>query len=159
MRRAMKFKNILSALLILLSALCFVPAGAQTIHKAKKHAKKSVHKPAAKGKIIAKAPKKAAGKPTAKPVAVQKSAAKSLGEEISKAKIDTTKKGNLPGNSLSEEIIVTTAYKPVLADAVKIRINPDLEDKTPFKAPLTYFPIDKRLELNTNIKPFEALKS
>ncbi len=154
----MNFKHIISTLLIALSALCFVPAGAQTVHKAKKHAKKSVHKPAAKGKIIAKAPKKTAGKPIAKPVAVQKSAAKSLGEEISKAKVDTTKKGNLPGNSLSEEIIVTTAYKPVLADAVKIRINPDLEDKTPFKAPLTYFPIDKRLELNTDIKPFDAMK-
>jgi len=45
--------------------------------------------------------------------------------------------------------VVTTAYKPVLADAVKIRLNPDLSDKTPFKAPLTYFPIDKRLELNS----------
>ena len=151
----MKFKHIISTLLILLSALCFVPAGAQTVHKAKKQVKKGSHKPVAKGrKIVAKVQHK----PLVRPVAKQKTTAKSLGEEAAKVKIDTTKKGNLPGNSLSEEIIVTTAYKPVLADAVKIRINPDLEDKTPFKAPLTYFPIDKRLELNTDIKPFEAMK-
>ncbi|MEO6632273.1 MAG: hypothetical protein ABIN13_11140, partial [Mucilaginibacter sp.] len=31
-------------------------------------------------------------------------------------------------------------------------------DKTPFKAPLVYIPIDKRLELNTSIKPLEAMK-
>jgi len=73
--------------------------------------------------------------------------------------VDTAKKANpATGGSLSEEIVVTTAYKPVLADAVKIRINPDLEDKTPFKAPLTYTPIDKRLELNTDIKRMDPMK-
>ncbi len=54
--------------------------------------------------------------------------------------------------------MVTTAYKPVLADAVKIRINPDLSDQSPFKAPLLYTPVDKRLELNTDIKPLSAMK-
>ena len=54
--------------------------------------------------------------------------------------------------------MVTTAYKPVLADAVKIRINPDLSDKTPFKAPLTYVTLDKRLERNTDIHQLEAMK-
>jgi len=95
-----------------------------------------------------------------KPVVVQKTVARSLGDAAAKVKIDTTKKMSPApgGNSLSEEIVVTTAYKPVLADAVMIRINPDLEDKTPFKAPLTYFPVDKRLELNTDIKPFSAMK-
>jgi len=151
----MKLKYIICTLLILLMALCFVPAGAQTVHKAKKQVKKGAHKPVGKGR---KPAAKASKKNPSKPVATKKSAAKSLGEEVAKAKADTTKKGNLPGNSLSEEIIVTTAYKPVLADAVKIRINPDLEDKTPFKAPLTYVPIDKRLELNTDIKPFDAMK-
>ncbi len=53
---------------------------------------------------------------------------------------------------------MTTAYKPVLADAVKIRINPDLDDKAPFKAPLSYTPIDNRLEQNTDIKQLEAMK-
>ena len=57
-----------------------------------------------------------------------------------------------------KKLLYTTAYKPVLADAVKIRRNPDLEDKTPFIAPLTYIPIDKPLELNSGIKPLEAMK-
>ncbi|MGZ3776759.1 MAG: hypothetical protein ACXVI9_04025, partial [Mucilaginibacter sp.] len=70
---------------------------------------------------------------------------------------DTTKKAPT-GSSLSEEIIVTTNYKPVLADAVKIRINPDLADKMPFKAPLTYVTLDKRLERNTDIHQLEAMK-
>jgi hypothetical protein len=141
MRQAIKFKYIYT-LLTLLIALYFVPANAQTKHKAKK--------PAAK--VVAKK------KP--KTVTPQKSIAKSLGSDAANVKIDTTKKsGQVTDNgSLSEEIVVTTAYKPVLADAVKIRINPDLEDKTPFKAPLTYFPIDKRLELNTDIKPLDAMK-
>ena len=93
-----------------------------------------------------------------KPSAAPKSTAKTLGDAAAKVKIDTAKKTPANGNALSEEIVVTTAYKPVLADAVKIRINPDLEDKNPFKAPLTYVPVDKRLELNTDIKPFDAMK-
>jgi len=136
----MNFKYIYT-LLSLILALFFVTAQAQTQHKAKKPA--------------AKVTKKKPVKPNA---AQQKTNAKNLGEAAAaaKVKVDTTKKAN--GGSLSEEIVVTTAYKPVLADAVKIRINPDLEDKTPFKAPLTYFPIDKRLELNTDIKPLNAMK-
>ena len=78
---------------------------------------------------------------------------------------DTTKKGGQgktpdepqTNGNLSEEIVVTTAYKPVLADAVKIRRNPDLEDKEPFKAPLTYKPLDKTLQQDTSIRQFEAM--
>lgn len=134
----------LYTLLTLMLALSFVTADAQTKQKTKK--------PAAK--VVKKAPVKTAA-------TQQKANAKNLGDAASKANADTTKKNqanNEGGGSLSEEIVVTTAYKPVLADAVKIRRNPDLEDKTPFKAPLTYFPIDKRLELNTEIKPLEAMK-
>ncbi|GAC1306503.1 MAG: TonB-dependent receptor [Mucilaginibacter sp.] len=130
-------------LLTLLIALCFVPAHAQTNRKAKK--------PAA---VVKKKPAKTVKNQ-------QKANAKSLGDAAAKTSRDTVKKGGQntnAGASLSEEIVVTTAYKPVLADAVKIRRNPDLEDKTPFKAPLTYFPIDKRLELNSSIKPLEAMK-
>lgn len=151
----MKLRNILYTLLTLISALYFVQADAQTVHKKKKPAKKVVHRPIKHGPY--RPPVKIKHKPAAA-VSAQKAVAKSLGEEAAKVKIDTTKKPAQTGTSLSEEIIVTTAYKPVLADAVKIRINPDLEDKTPFKAPLTYFPIDKRLDLNTNIKPFSAMK-
>src|SRR6202000_2858346 len=61
-------------------------------------------------------------------------------------------------NALSEQIIVTTAYKPLLADAVKIRRNPDLEDATPYKAPLSYKPLDLRLEQNSDIRQLDAMK-
>ena len=148
----MKFKYIY-ALLTLVIALYFVPAHAQTKPKAK--TKKTAAKVVAKKAVVVK-------KKTAKPVAApQRSAAKNLGDAAASVKIDTIKKGgqNAENNgSLSEEIVVTTAYKPVLADAVKIRRNPDLEDKTPFKAPLVYQPIDKRLELNSDIKQLEAMK-
>lgn len=148
----MKLKYIYT-LLTLIIALYFVPAYAQTKHKAKKPAAKTAaKKPAAKPAV----------KKPAKALSQQQKIAASLGEAATKTTADTTKKGGknndgISGN-LSEEIVVTTAYKPVLADAVKIRRNPDLEDKTPFKAPLVYIPIDKRLELNTSIKPLEAMK-
>jgi hypothetical protein len=151
MRQAMKFKYIYT-LLTLIIALYFVPANAQTKHKAKKPAAKTVVKTKAKPVV----------KKAAKPASPQQKGAAGLGDAATKVNVDTTKKGGkgndaLEGN-LSQEIVVTTAYKPVLADAVKIRRNPDLEDKTPFKAPLTYIPIDKRLELNTSIKPLDAMK-
>ena len=152
----MKFKHIY-ILLTLTLALYFVPANAQTKkHKAKKTAVKVVHKKSVKpARQTVKA-----NRPTPSPT--QKGAAGSLGEAAAKVTADTTTKASQPGTNLpgtlSEEIIVTTAYKPVLADAVKIRINPDLEDKTPFKAPLSYLPVDKRLGLDTSIKPLVAMK-
>jgi hypothetical protein len=104
-----------------------------------------------------KAPAKTVAKKTTKPAAKKPAG-------VTAAR-DTTKKGgkgNNPagknGAALSEEIEITTAYKPVLADAVKIRRNPDLEDKTPFKAPLTYFTLDKRLERNTDIRQLDPMK-
>jgi hypothetical protein len=108
-------------------------------------------------------------KPAKRPVTkatVSKPAAKKLGDAAAKVKQDTTKKGaqaqagnNAPNNgSLSEEIVVTTVYKPVLADAVKIRRNPNLEDTQPYKAPLTYSTLDKRLERNSDIRQLEAMK-
>jgi hypothetical protein len=127
-------------LLTLLMVCYFVPAAAQT--------KPATKKPVAKGTP-----------------AQQKSNAKNLGDAASKLPAaDTVKKGGTnnpaPNNTgaLAEEIIVTTAYKPVLAEAVKIRRNPDLADKTPFKAPLAYSPLDKRLEQDNNIRQLEAMK-
>ncbi|WP_295773146.1 hypothetical protein [uncultured Mucilaginibacter sp.] len=110
-------------------------------------AKKPVQKPAQKA-------------PVSKPVA------KKVGDAAAKSKQDTTKKGgNAPANnaqqnggSLSEEIVVTTIYKPVLADAVKIRRNPNLEETQLYKAPLTYSTLDKRLERNSDIRQLEAMK-
>jgi len=144
-------------LLTLIIALYFVPAQAQT----KKHAKKATVK-TTKAKTSAKAPaKKATTKTTVKKT---DAGAKKLSDVVSKATQDTTKKGGANGNnpanggSLSEEIVVTTAYKPVLADAVKIRRNPDLEDKVPFKAPLAYTPLDKKLDQDSEIKRLDAQK-
>jgi len=129
----MKFKYIYTALLSLMIIFYFAPANAQNKTTKKKAPSKTTRKPAAKPNTT--------NKKAAVPAPIQ----------------DTTKK---PSNnsSLSEEIIVTTNYKPVLADAVKIRINPDLSDKTPFKAPLTYVTLDKRLERNTDIHQLEAMK-
>jgi len=152
-RQAMKLRYIYT-LLTLLSLLYFAPANAQTKPKTKKapaktSAKKTAAKPAAK---------------SAKASTAKKSDAKKLGDAVVKtnAPADTAKGGgNNPdknSNSLSEEIVVTTDYKPVLADAVKIRRNPDLEDATPYKAPLTYVPLDIRLEQNSDIRQLEAMK-
>jgi outer membrane receptor protein involved in Fe transport len=141
-------------LLTLLMVVCFVPAIAQT--------KSTDKKPAAK--TVQKAPAKTTKKP-AKATSAQKATAKNLGDAAAKAPVaDTTKKGgnnntaDKNGGSLSEEIVVTTAYKPVLAEAVKIRRNPDLEDKTPFKAPLSYAPLDVKLKQDNNIRQLEAMK-
>jgi len=119
---------------------CIVNADAQT-------------KPAAK-KPVAKTTK-----PAVKPV-VQTKKATSLAKSLT----DTIKKGGttpakplVETNSVTEEIIVTTAYKPVLADAVKIRRNPDLDDKEPFKAPLHYNALDKTLQQNTDIRELPAM--
>src|SRR5579863_504015 len=129
----MKFKYIYTALFSLIIVFYFAPANAQNKTTKKKAPAKTTQKPAAKTTTT--------GNKTAASAPAQ----------------DTTKKAP-NGSSLSEEIIVTTNYKPVLADAVKIRINPDLSDKTPFKAPLTYVTLDKRLERNTDIHQLEAMK-
>ncbi len=63
-----------------------------------------------------------------------------------------------PTGTLTEEIEVVRPYKPVLADAVKIRRSPDLKNEQPYKPALTYNIIDKKLELNSNIKELEAQK-
>lgn len=148
-RQVMKLRYIYT-LLTLISLLYFAPANAQYKSKAKKAVSKTVAKKPAK-----KAVKTASG---------QKTEAKKIGDAVAKtnSSADTTKAGannpNKNNNSLSEEIVVTTDYKPVLADAVKIRRNPDLEDVTPYKAPLTYTPLDIRLEQNSDIRQLDAMK-
>jgi len=129
-------------LFTLVPLLYFAPAKAQTTTPAKKTVKKT-------------APKK-----TAKTKTQQKSDAKKLGDAVSKTTpaaapaADTAKNHN----SISEQIVVTTAYKPLLADAVKIRRSPDLEDVTPYKAPLTYVVIDERLNKDNEIRQLDAMK-
>lgn len=62
------------------------------------------------------------------------------------------------GGTLIEEIEVIRPYKPVLADAVKIRRNPDMNTVASFKPILTYTVFDKKLDLNSNIKELQAQK-
>ena len=79
---------------------------------------------------------------------------------------DTTGKGQIPAKkvqpqtqSLNEEIVVTSTYKPVLADAVKIRRNPNLDDKQDVKPTFSYNNLlDKRLNNNAGIQPLEAMQ-
>jgi hypothetical protein len=145
-RQAMKLRFIYTLLTLVLLSF-FAPANAQTKHAAKKTDKKVV--------------KKVAKKQTKSTTEQKKTDAKRIGDAVAKsnAPVDTTKGGKpKDSNSLSEEIVVTTDYKPVLADAVKIRRNPDLEDATPYKAPLTYTPIDQKLELNSDIRQLDAMK-
>lgn len=154
----MKLKYIYT-LLTLVLALYFVPAIAQT----KKGAKKAMTKAHAKKPAPKKAPAKPVAKPVVKaPVTAPKTEAKSLGDAATKASENTLQKEDADKSntgSLSEEIVVTTAYKPVLADAVKIRRNPEMEDKIPFKAPLNYNTLlDKKLEKNEDIKQLNAMK-
>ena len=145
-------------LFTLIMVLYFVPANAQKSTKSKKA---TTTKTTAK-----KAPAKSTAKPAAKSTGTKKATdTKSLGDQAAKSAADTTKGGGgaggangANGGSLSEEIVITSAYKPLLADAVKIRRNPDLEDKIPYKAPLTYTPLDKRLEQNSEIKQLDAMK-
>lgn len=66
---------------------------------------------------------------------------------------DTTKR-----NTVTEEFDVVRSYKPVLADAVKIRRSPNLNDTKPFNPQVKYDLIDKRLELNSGIRELEAQK-
>ncbi|MFA6946042.1 MAG: TonB-dependent receptor [Pedobacter sp.] len=65
---------------------------------------------------------------------------------------------NPAGGTLLEEIEVVRPYKPVLADAVKIRRNPDLNNTAPYKPAQSYSIIDKKLDLNSNIKELQAQK-
>ncbi len=60
--------------------------------------------------------------------------------------------------TLTEEIEVVRPYKPILAEAVKIRRSPDLNDNKVFKPVLSYTILDKKLEMNGNIKQLQAQK-
>jgi hypothetical protein len=117
----------------------------------------------AQKKPTAKKPVAKTVKPVAKPAAKPTTQTKKVAS-LAKGLTDTVKKGGATApkppvetNSVTEEIIVTTAYKPVLADAVKIRRNPDLDDKEPFKAPLHYNALDKTLQQNTDIHDMPAM--
>ena len=59
-------------------------------------------------------------------------------------------------DAITEEIEVVRPYMPVLADASKIRRTPDLNSRKPFKPNLNYSILNKRLELNSDLRQLQA---
>lgn len=58
--------------------------------------------------------------------------------------------------AVTEEIEVVRPYKPILAEAVKLRRSPDLNDIKTYKARFNYSLTDRRLELNSDIDKLYA---
>ena len=58
--------------------------------------------------------------------------------------------------TLEEQINVVRAYRPVLADAVKIKKNPELSDTNQVRPRLNYLVTDEKLSDNTNPGPVPA---
>lgn len=126
----------------------------------------SQQKPAQKKTVSAKTNKKPSAKTNK--TATAKTTINTKKSTIKTASADTTKKaGNArpakkaeqPQGNLSEEIVVTSAYKPVLADAVKIRRNPNLDERQDAKPNFSYTSLlDKRLETNTGIRALDAIQ-
>jgi len=71
---------------------------------------------------------------------------------------DTNKKQGTTKGAIKEEIEVIRPYKPVLGEAVKIRINPNLNNNPTFKPTLNYTVLDKTLKLDSNINKLQAQK-
>lgn len=67
----------------------------------------------------------------------------------------TTEK-KLEEKAVTEEIEVVRPYKPVLAEAVKLRRSPDLNDVKTYKAKFNYSLTDRKLELNSDINKLQA---
>jgi len=59
-------------------------------------------------------------------------------------------------STVSEEIEVVRPYKPILAEAVKLRRSPNLDDVKTYKAKLNYSITDRKLELNSDIQKLQA---
>src|SRR5690606_26892117 len=51
-----------------------------------------------------------------------------------------------------DSIDVVRDYRPILADAVKIRQSPDMTNKRQYQPDFTYSTIDKKLDINTGTK-------
>lgn len=57
---------------------------------------------------------------------------------------------------VNEEIEVVRPYKPILAEAVKLRRSPNLDDVKTYKAKLNYSILDRKLGLNSDIQKLQA---
>lgn len=61
-----------------------------------------------------------------------------------------------PEKTVSEEIEVIRPYKPVLAEAFKLRRSPDLDNLKIYRAKFNYALLDRKLELNSDIQKLQA---
>lgn len=61
-----------------------------------------------------------------------------------------------PEKTVSEEIEIIRPYKPVLAEAFKLRRSPDLDNLQTYKAKFNYLLTDRKLELNSDIQKLQA---
>ncbi len=59
---------------------------------------------------------------------------------------------------VEEMIEIVRPYKPVLADAFKLRRSPDLENLQTYRARFDYIVTDRRLELNSDINKLQSEK-
>lgn len=58
--------------------------------------------------------------------------------------------------AVTEEIEVVRPYKPILAEAVKLRRSPDLNTVKTYKAKFNYSLTDRKLDLNSDINKLQA---
>lgn len=74
------------------------------------------------------------------------------------AQVPEEKTDDKPKTAVTEEIEVVRSYKPILADAVKIRRNPNLDTRKTFNPRVKYDLLDKRLVDDSEIKTLDAQK-
>jgi len=67
-----------------------------------------------------------------------------------------TKPTKTEEKAVTEEIEVVRPYKPILAEAVKLRRSPDLNDVKTYKAKFNYSLTDRKLEMNSDIDKLKA---
>nr|WP_294872277.1 TonB-dependent receptor [uncultured Pedobacter sp.] len=73
-----------------------------------------------------------------------------------KAQDTKTTEKKTDDKAVTEEIEVVRPYKPILAEAVKLRRSPDLNDIKTYKAKFNYSLTDRKLELNSDINKLQA---
>lgn len=61
-----------------------------------------------------------------------------------------------PEKTVTEEIEIIRPYKPILAEAFKLRRSPDLDNLQTYRAKFNYILADKKLELNSDIQKLQA---
>lgn len=61
-----------------------------------------------------------------------------------------------PEKVVSEEIEIIRPYKPILAEAFKLRRSPDLDNLQTYRAKFNYILMDRKLELNSDIQKLQA---